>query len=167
MEFSAMAFFSPVSVICKAFLPLIMSALLLCSCGRGPVYEYPTHIRGADIAATAKSQLGKPYRRGGISPRQGFDCSGLVYWACAQHGIAVPRTSKEQADVGHKVTRSALRPGDIVVFKSLWSGYHSGIYLGQGRFIHSPRPKTRVRIESLDLDYWKKRFVEGRRVARP
>ena len=148
-------------------LPLVM---LLSACGKSHTsshYAYPTSNAGTAIAASARSQLGKPYLKGGISPRNGFDCSGLVYWACAQNGVSVPRTAHEQMKIGQKVKSSALRPGDIVVFKTSWTGYHTGIYLGQGRFVHSPRPNTRVRIDSLLKEYWKEHYVTGRRVVLP
>ena len=149
-----------------AFL-LGMLLILLTACGRSLPPCPADHARGAAIASAARSQVGKPYRYGGTSPAKGFDCSGLVYWACSQNGIRVPRVSKEQASTGKKISLSSLRPGDIVVFKTSWRGYHTGIYLGQNRFIHSPKPRTRVRIDSLTQEYWKEHFVSGRRVAAP
>ena len=148
-----------------AFL-LGMLLILLTACGRSLPPCPADHARGAAIASAACSQVGKPYRYGGTSPAKGFDCSGLVYWACARNGIAVPRESRAQAGAGCEVRPPHLLPGDIVVFKIPWSGYHTGIYLGQGRFVHSPRPRTTVRVESLSTGYWKKAFVSGRRVAR-
>ncbi len=151
-----------------------LSALMLClalpilaGCGKqasSSVHTVSPAVSAA-IAASAKSQIGKPYCRGGISPSSGFDCSGLVYWACRQNSVNVPRVSKEQAQTGQKVTRGELRPGDIVVFKTSWAGYHTGIYLGQNRFIHSPKPRSRVRIDSLEHEYWSKHFVTARRVV--
>lgn len=143
--------------------------LLLHGCGKSaaPVPAFSGPSRGAAIARSAGSQVGKPYRYGASSPDCGFDCSGLVQWACRQNGVAVPRESKAQARAGYAVERSALLPGDIVVFKIPWSGFHTGVYLGKGRFVHSPRPRTRVRVESLDSGYWRKNFAGGRRVARP
>ena len=79
---------------------------------------------GRSIAATAASQIGKPYVSGGISPSRGFDCSGLVYWSCRTNGIAIPRMSLDQASYGSKVSRRNLRPGDILVFKTP-RGYHA------------------------------------------
>ena len=149
---------------------LCLALVLLTACGKSHTSShYACHTPGAGdaIAATARSQLGKPYAKGGISPRSGFDCSGLVYWACAQNGVSVPRMTREQAKAGQCVKRSALRPGDIVVFKTSWTGYHTGIYLGHGRFVHSPKPKTRVRIDSLQKEYWREHYVTGRRVVLP
>ena len=147
-----------------------LSLMFLTACGKSHTSShYDCHAPGAGaaIAASARSQLGKPYVRGGISPQYGFDCSGLVYWACAQNGVNVPRMTRDQAKAGQSIERSALRPGDIVVFKTSWTGYHTGIYLGQGRFVHSPKPRTRVRIDSMQQEYWKDHYVTGRRVAHP
>jgi len=154
--------------LCIPFM-LCVALTLLTACGKShaPNCQYPPLVKGSSIAASAQSQLGRPYAYGGSSPSSGFDCSGLVYWACAKNGVTVPRMSRDQANAGIKIKRSEMRPGDIVVFKIPWSGYHTGIYIGQNRFIHSPKPRTRVRVESLSNAYWNKRFVTARRVAHP
>ena len=158
----------------RFFLLFLCAAALSFTAGCGKQTYRPTYApqarvvsgSGAAIAATAKSQLGRPYVSGGSSPSRGFDCSGLVYWACARNGITVPRISREQASTGQRITRGNLRPGDIVVFKIPRSGYHTGIYIGQNNFVHSPRPRARVRIESLEVNYWDRYYVTARRVAR-
>ena len=152
----------------RALLAVFTLALLV-GCGKNACLQTPQTFSAAGnaIASAAQSQLGKSYRKGGISPESGFDCSGLVYWSCAQSGIAVPRLSRDQAHSGHEIHKSALRPGDIVVFKVSWFSYHTGIYIGGGRFVHSPKPRSRVQIESLNHIYWKKHFVTGRRVTLP
>lgn len=156
------------------FLPLLflcISLVLLSGCGKQTYRPYSPQVqatagKGAGIAASARSQLGRPYVSGGNSPSRGFDCSGLVQWACAKNGVSVPRISRDQASAGRRVKRGNLRPGDIVVFKIPRSGYHTGIYIGQNNFIHSPKPRARVRIESLAVDYWDRYYVTARRVAR-
>ncbi|MBP3731438.1 MAG: C40 family peptidase [Mailhella sp.] len=121
---------------------------------------------GKTIAATATSQIGKPYVSGGISPSHGFDCSGLVYWTCRANGIDIPRMSLDQASYGSKVSRSNLRPGDILVFKTP-HGYHSGIYVGNNSFVHSPNRRKTVRVETLaEGTYYDKYYMTARRVAR-
>ncbi|MDO5483838.1 MAG: C40 family peptidase [Desulfovibrionaceae bacterium] len=112
--------------------------------------------------------MGKKYRMGGASPSKGFDCSGLVYWAYRKNGLSVPRVTTDQARAGKAVSRSQLKPGDIVVFRTGQSprGLHTGIYAGGGSFIHSPRAGERVRMESMDINYWKKRLVTARRIVR-
>ncbi len=125
----------------------------------------PGRVSGESLVATARAQIGIKYKSGGATPKSGFDCSGLLVWTYRQHGVTLPRTAKEQASWGRRVAKNQLRPGDIVVFRiSLRQGYHTGIYSGGGRFIHSPRAGSRVREESLSVDYWKKRFVSGRRL---
>ncbi len=157
------------------YLPLLLlcvALLMTAGCGKQtyrPGYTQPMNVSagsGAAIAATAKSQLGRPYVSGGSSPSRGFDCSGLVYWACAKNGISVPRISRDQASVGRRISRNSLRPGDIVVFRIPRSGYHTGIYIGQNNFVHSPKPRARVRIESLSVNYWNRYYVTARRVTR-
>ena len=158
----------------RLFPLLLLCAALLMTAGCGkqtyrPAYDTRPSAAagsGAAIAATAKSQLGRPYVFGGSSPSRGFDCSGLVYWACARNGISVPRISRDQASAGQRISRGNMRPGDIVVFKIPRSGYHTGIYVGQNSFVHSPKPRARVRIESLSVNYWDRYFVTARRVTR-
>jgi hypothetical protein len=119
----------------------------------------------AGVLGTVRSQIGAAYKYGGASPKAGFDCSGLLYWSFAQNGVRIPRVTADQAKVGRSVNFASLRPGDIVVFRiSAKDGLHTGIVSGKGRFIHSPRAGARVREESLDISYWKSRFVSGRRV---
>ena len=86
---------------------------------------------GVNIVRTATTQLGKPYRLGGASPRSGFDCSGLIYWSFGQNGITVPRVTSSQAKVGTKVAINRLQPGDIVVLEA------GDMIVADGRILHS------------------------------
>ena len=119
--------------------------------------------RAEAILRTARSQLGVRYKYGGAAPKAGFDCSGLLYWAYRQHGVKVPRVAKDQASAGRKVDPQRIAVGDLVVFK-IKSGYHTGIYAGNGQFIHSPRAGAKVRVEDMNMKYWRKAFVSARRV---
>lgn len=112
---------------------------------------------GSAIVATARHYMGIPYVSGGSTP-SGFDCSGFTSYVYRQYGISIPRTSGGQAGLGGYVSRSELRPGDIVVFPG-----HVGIYVGASSFIHSPRPGKSIQISSLN-GYWSSRFQGGRRV---
>ena len=118
-----------------------------------------------DLIATARSQTGLKYKAGGSTPETGFDCSGFVCWTFGEHGIKLPRTTTEQMKVGASVRKEDLQPGDIVAFKiSSRRGYHTGIYTGNGMFIHSPSSGKRISESSMDEAYWKKRFITARRV---
>lgn len=131
--------------------------------GGGPV-RYG-ELSGPNVVKTARSQIGAPYKYGGVSPNTGFDCSGLIQWSYNQYGVKVPRRASEQAKAGRAVKKSELRHGDIVVFRiSGRSGIHTGMYSGNGKFIHSPSAGRKIREDSLNADYWKRRYVSARRV---
>ena len=115
--------------------------------------------RQAKAVQVARSAIGTPYVPGGRNPG-GFDCSGLVQWAYKSVGINLPRTAREQSAVGKRITRvEDMRAGDIVAFHHPRRGYHTGIYVGDGKFVHSPRRRTRVRINSLDDPYFRTTFM--------
>lgn len=148
---------------------LVLLCLLAQGCGKSKVGDSgPAGSRiksGPAVAATAKSQIGRKYKYGGMSPKTGFDCSGLIHWSYKQHGVTVPRQAKDQAKAGWAVKKSQLKPGDIVVFRiSSRSGIHTGIYSGKGNFVHSPSSGKQIREDSLNSDYWQRRYVAGRRV---
>lgn len=120
------------------------------------------------VVRTAQSAIGIPYRWGGDTPREGFDCSGLVHWAYARHGVRLPRPSWKQIQAGFSVPRSQVMAGDLVFFKIVQGrSYHVGISTGRGTFIHSPKSGSRVRESSLSNSYWQSHYVTARRVARP
>jgi len=116
---------------------------------------------------SAYTQIGVRYSSGGDSPGKGFDCSGLVQWAYKQQGIPVPRITAEQARSGRLVApKEGFQVADILVFKNGQGprGLHTGLYAGDGQFIHSPRKGQRVRTESLELAYWKNSLIGARRL---
>lgn len=131
-----------------------------------PKTSPPDSIRTHKLVKTAYTQMGKRYRAGGSSPRQGFDCSGLVWWAYKQNGIKVPRITADQARAGRKISKKSARPGDILVFRTSRSprGLHTGIYCGEGKFIHSPSSGKNVCLERLSHPYWGDRLIAVRRV---
>jgi cell wall-associated NlpC family hydrolase len=120
-------------------------------------------------AAHAMLAVGVRYRFGGSSPATGFDCSGLVTHVFEQAwGVALPHNAQAQSRIGIPVRLRELEPGDLVFYNTRNRPYsHVGIYLGEGRFIHAPRPGKRVRVESLKSSYWMARFNGGRRLAPP
>jgi hypothetical protein len=121
---------------------------------------------GADIVNAALGFQGVQYKWGGADP-SGFDCSGLVQYIFGKAGIALPRTTYNQINVGAAVGIQQLRPGDLVFFETDASQKgpdHVGIYIGSGKFIAAPRPGQGVQISSLTDSYYQQRFVGGRRV---
>lgn len=104
-------------------------------------------LRILSVVDAAKKHLGLPYTYGGTSPSTGFDCSGLTQYAFSKAGITIPRVSYEQAASGVSVPRAQLRIGDLVAFNSPVS--HVGIYVGSGRFIHSPKTGDVVKYTNL------------------
>jgi cell wall-associated NlpC family hydrolase len=105
------------------------------------------------------------YRRGGRAPATGFDCSGFVQYVFAQAlGIDLPDNSVSQAEAGIRIARNELKTGDLVFFHTRGKGIsHVGIYLDNGRFIHSPSTGKRVRVDELGDRYWARRYVGARR----
>jgi peptidoglycan DL-endopeptidase CwlO len=112
------------------------------------------------VVATALKHLGAPYARGGSSPA-GFDCSGFVMFVYGRHGIALPHSAEAQFRLGTAVARDKLLPGDIVFFDRLG---HSGIYIGDGRFVHATKPGDVVQVSRLDESWYRRRWVGARRM---
>ena len=122
--------------------------------------------QASNLVNTAMGFLGVPYRRGGSSVDTGFDCSGLVRTIYEQTvGLLLPRRAEQQAAATERIDRKDLQPGDLVFFNTMRRAFsHVGIYIGDGKFIHSPRTGEEVRVESLSLSYWARRFDGARRV---
>jgi cell wall-associated NlpC family hydrolase len=122
--------------------------------------------RTGDLVGTAIGFLGIPYLRGGNSAETGFDCSGFVRAIYKETiGLVLPRSADQQANATQKIDRSELKPGDLVFFNTMKRTFsHVGIYLGEGKFIHSPRSGSSVRIEDMRIPYWNVRFDGARRV---
>ena len=125
------------------------------------------------IIATATEAMGRPYVFGGTGAGgEGFDCSGLIQYAYRKHGIALPRRSTDQAREGRKIERELKRlsPADILTFSNRGGQVtHVGLYIGEGRFIHSATSGVQVSTLSAEDPYgrwWYKRWVGVRRVVR-
>ena len=95
-------------------------------------------LSNVHLVERAKTAIGTPYVRGGTS-MSGFDCSGFVQWAYKSVGVSLPRTAREQSVLGTPIDSDEMEAGDIVAFRHPRRGYHTGIYVGDGKFIHSPR----------------------------
>lgn len=152
------------------------------SCSGSTVSSQPLTIADAHKARVQKAQktamnklmgqIGKPYRWGGSSPRTGFDCSGLVYYAYKDLvNIRIPRTANEMYHLrdARAVDRGQLQSGDLVFFRTRGRGTadHVGVYIGGGKFIQSPRTGRDIQITSLSEDYWDRHYVGARRVMTP
>lgn len=121
----------------------------------------------SDLVLSAMNFLGVPYKRGGQSAEAGFDCSGFTRHIFEMSlGLVLPRRSEEQARAGGllQVKRDELKPGDLVFFNTMKRAFsHVGIYVGDNKFIHSPRSGGEVRIEDMRVAYWTKRYNGARR----
>ncbi len=125
--------------------------------------------RTSELVIRAIGLIGIRYRYGGDAPESGLDCSGLVrYLYKAVWGTDLPRTAQEISRIGEKVDIRDLKPGDLVFYDTLRRRFsHVGIYLGDDKFIHAPSTGGEVRIESMDIAYWKRRFNGARRIVEP
>ena len=123
--------------------------------------------KASDLVVTAMGFLGVPYRRGGNTVETGFDCSGFVKAMYEQTiGLILPRRAEQQAAATQKIEKTELQPGDLVFFNTMRRAFsHVGIYIGEGKFIHSPKPGAEVRVESMNINYWQQRFDGARRVS--
>jgi cell wall-associated NlpC family hydrolase len=123
----------------------------------------PGELDGYALSSTALSLRGAPYRNGGTTP-VGFDCSGFVKYVFGQHGVSMPRETREQFRVGRSVDRQRLQAGDLVFFTTVAPGAsHVGIVIGGDQFVHAPSERGVVRVESLSAEYWNRRYVGARR----
>ena len=122
--------------------------------------------KASELVMQAMGLLGVPYRSGGASEEKGFDCSGFVRYMYEKSvGLVLPRRAEEQAKVTEEISRSELKPGDLVFFNTLKRTFsHVGIYVGDGKFIHAPRPGKAVRVDDMREAYWQQRFNGARRV---
>ena len=119
----------------------------------GPGPTFPGDV--AKVIAAAESQLGVAYVYGADAPGVGLDCSGLVAYAFAQAGIALPRTTFAQVDYGVSVSTSALRPGDLLFFlggEPVEAFGHVGLYLGEGLMIEAPHTGAVVSITAVPTE---------------
>jgi len=129
---------------------IVLFVLALAGLGANAAHAAPSKRQkrievGNEVVRYARTFLGVPYRWGGMSPRSGFDCSGLVAFVYRHVGIRLPHYTGGQFTRGRHVLRRRLRPGDLLFFGL----GHVGLYVGHGRFIHAPHTGARVRIERL------------------
>ncbi len=132
-----------------------------------PGFVSQVRDKASDMVVTAMNFLGVRYERGGNDADTGFDCSGFTRRVFKTSlGLVLPRRADEQAKASGLVAvkKDELKPGDLVFFNTLRRTFsHVGIYVGEGKFIHAPKPGGEVRVENMNFAYWAKRFTGARR----
>lgn len=143
---------------------LLALGLWLAACGSLPPAVGPVSPQAQEVVLYSLSLLDTGYRFGGKNPEAGLDCSGMVSYIFGQAaGLKVAGSAADIARRGRQVEREQLRPGDLVFFNTLGRTLsHVGIYLGDGRFIHAPSSRGKVRVDRLDASYYAERFEMAR-----
>lgn len=120
-----------------------------------------------DLLLSAMGLIGVKYKWGGSTPESGLDCSGFIKYVFQNSlNIVLPRTALGMSNMGDTIEKDELKPGDLVFFNTLRRKFsHVGIYLGDGRFIHSPRKGRNIEVVNFDDKYWATRFNGARRVS--
>lgn len=152
--------------------PAVLSLLLLLGACASTGGHVPPHESGSSSAVRtltsyAVSLIGVKYKYGGTSPNTGFDCSGYVDHVFKKvAGLSLPHNARQISHRGQPVKPSQLREGDLVFYDTNNEPYsHVGIYLGDDRFIHAPSSGGSVRLEDMNLDYWKRHYNGARRIT--
>ena len=166
---------------CHKFITILLSsaAIFMGAVGAAQATEVTTRLgdeqslferytnSAQDLILKGLELVGIDYRRGGTNPDTGLDCSGFVQVVFRDAvGKLLPRTAKEQSQIGDAVDKKELKPGDLVFFNTMRRAFsHVGIYLGDNRFLHAPRTGAEVRVEDMSQSYWVKRYNGARRVV--
>ena len=136
----------------------LVALLLLSACASHAPAPSPYGVRAA---AVAQKMVGVRYRYGGESPN-GFDCSGLAYYAYQRAGFTIPRESTDQMRAARRVALKDAAVGDLLFFDTSWNRHHVGIYLGDHRFVHAPTNGKKVSVDRLDEYFLKHLTGVGR-----
>ena len=133
-------------------------------CIRDRYEPQPVSEKGNEIALYAMGMIDTGYQFGGKNPEAGLDCSGMVSYIYRQAlGMNVSGSAADIARRGKEIDPRTLRPGDLVFFNTMNRPFsHVGVYIGDGRFIHAPSSKGKVRIERMDNVYFAPRFEMAR-----
>ena len=160
--------------------PLLGAAAVLAGCASAPPPE-PTPTASAAVAAVhepvlsiggavaelAAGMVGARYRLGGADPVEGFDSSGLAFYAYNQAGYRIPRAPEDQFRAAHKIALADADAGDLVFFQDQARLSHVGIYIGNGLFVHAPESGERVTVARLDAPYYQEQLVAVGRLLPP
>ena len=158
----------------KIWASLLLLIIVPTACAKPPVYSTPPDFTQNPLAQpqTVVELLyqqyaqwrGVPYRKGGLS-RRGVDCSGLVFLTYRdKFGIALPRTTRLQARSGQRVSQKRLAAGDLLFFRTGFSGQHVGIYIEERQFLHVSA-STGVTLSSINDRYWRRRYMKAVRIG--
>ncbi|HAF56295.1 MAG TPA: hypothetical protein DCL01_14045 [Thauera sp.] len=130
----------------------------------GPFISLEGEHQTQEMVLFALGLLDTGYRFGGRNPEAGLDCSGMVAYIVENiSGSRLPHNAAQIADRTRPIEVSELRPGDLVFFNTMKRRHsHMGIYIGDGRFVHAPSSRGKVRVERLDNRYFAQR-IDGAR----
>jgi cell wall-associated NlpC family hydrolase len=135
---------------------------------RADAEEHPAVLNlGGAVAELAADMVGARYRLGGTNPVQGFDSSGLAFYAYDQAGYPIPRTSEEQFRAAHKIALADATAGDLFFFQDQAKLSHVGIYLGDGLFVHAPETGRQVSVARIDAPYYQEQLIAVGRLLPP
>ncbi|TAJ18333.1 MAG: peptidoglycan endopeptidase [Rugosibacter sp.] len=152
---------------------LIPCVLLLAACGSSPtrkvgagdtVRTRAAHEKASEVVLFSLGLINTGYRFGGKNPEAGLDCSGMVSYVFDQAAnLRLQGSAADLARLGRAVDMAQMQPGDLVFFNTGNRPHsHVGIYIGEGRFIHAPNSRGKVRIDSLTNGWFAARFEEAR-----
>ena len=149
----------------KAWMAITI-AVLLTACGGSTLLKQPEAVspQGNEVTFYALGLIDTGYRFGGKNPEAGLDCSGMVSYVYREAvGMKITGSAADMARRGKEIDKNSLRAGDLVFFNTLNRPFsHVGVYIGDGRFIHAPSSKGKVRIERMDNVYFAPRFEMAR-----
>ncbi|MHB8742524.1 MAG: C40 family peptidase [Sulfuricaulis sp.] len=135
----------------------------LAGCGHTPVENSPSTL-ASHAADQALRMVGRPYRYGGNTPK-GFDCSGLVQYSYGRVGVTLPHGTEGLRRRSRRISRKHLARGDLIFFSLQGKkSSHVAVYIGGGRFVHSPSHGKKVYVSGFDDPYWRTHFTEARRL---
>lgn len=129
-------------------------------------FSIEDEVVAGELVIYALGLLGTGYKFGGRNPDAGLDCSGMVSYIVEQiSGQRLPHNAARIADMTRPIRVGELQPGDLVFFNTQNRRHsHMGIYMGEGRFVHAPSSRGRIRVERLDNRYFKPRIDGARRL---
>jgi cell wall-associated NlpC family hydrolase len=129
--------------------------------------DKPVLNLGGAVANLAADMVGARYRLGGTNPVQGFDSSGLAFYAYDLAGYPIPRTPADQFRAAHKIALADATAGDLFFFQDQAKLSHVGIYLGDGLFVHAPDTGRQVSVARIDAPYYQEQLIAVGRLLPP